>query len=635
MTRLAGFLVAAILIFGSSTSARAVQEPPPANGIVEGIVSRIGTNEPLGKASVELRGPQNLVLTTESDGKFRFEKLRAGSYRLVVRRDGFWPAEYEQRWVDGPGQAITLGPNQNLSGAKIVLTPVGIIAGRIASRSGQPMAGARVRAMKPTIRENQRALRVVQETIANDLGEYRLSSLIPGRYYISAAVVDTPPSGVANLVVNADAAAEANPSRSTPRPVTAQPPGNGLAEDQIYAPIFFPAVADSRQALPVDIDPGVEYRAADIFVFPIHTFHVRGTVANLTLLPGAQNPANAGAEGARGAPPAAPAQNAPRGRGGAGGANQVRLAPLDPNGSTYNAQIDATTGAFDFQRVVPGLYVAYMFVSGLTVRAAQPVEVGSGDVNGVFLDVSPGIEIPVRVRFDGEPPQNLPNVSSLPITLWRDPTLMQAPSMPMTNNPAPAIRNLALGDYRVYSNPLLNPINGTEPLTRNNWPNAYIKSIRLGDVDVLNGGLHLDARMDTVTKLMTQAQEAAADPENAKPPELVLDVLIGANPGAVQGRVVNENQEGQASLMVTLFADSVHNRILRTDMYKVTSTDASGRFEVLGLPPGEYKIFAWDGIERGAWLDPLFTAGFESAGKTIRVEEGRIEAIELNPVRVR
>jgi hypothetical protein len=603
-------------------------------------VLKLGVNEPLAKASVELRGPQGALLTTEVDGKFVFANLRPGSYRVIVRRDGFWPAEYGQRWVDGPGQSIALVANQKFSGARIVMTPGGIITGRIANRGGQPASGARVRAMKPTIRENQRSLRIIQETIANDLGEYRLSGLIPGRYYISAAVVDPPASGVATLVLNPDAAAgDQSASRSAPRPVTARPPGNGLAEDEIYAPIFFPATADSRDALPVDVDPGAEYRAADIFVYPIHTFHVRGNVANLNALPGAQTPAaGGGARGEQPAPPQNPGGQGRGGRGGAGAANTVRLAPLDPNGSTYTAQIDMATAAFDFQKVVPGNYVAYMFVSGLTVRAASIVEVLSGDVSGVFLDVAPGVDIPVHLSFDGEPPQGLPNVSNLNVTLWRDPTLISAPSIPMTNDGGaePALRNLAMGNYRIYANPLLPPLtNGTEPLTRTNWPNAYIKSIRLGDVDVLNGGLRLDRSMETVVRLINQAQETGAAPSGAKLPELALEVVVGANPGSVRGRVVNENGEEIPSLTVTLFAEALSTRIVRTDMYKVTSTDGKGRFEIQGLPPGDYKIFAWEGIERGAWLDATFTAPFETLGKVIHVEEGKIENVELSAVRTK
>ncbi|HEX4999392.1 MAG TPA: carboxypeptidase-like regulatory domain-containing protein [Terriglobia bacterium] len=635
MRRIAGFIVIALLTCALSSAAGG-QEPALAKGSLAGVVIRVGSNEPVAKAIVELRGPQGLTYNTGEDGRFAFPNLTPGSYRVIVRRDGFWPAEYGQRWVDGPGQAIPLASGQTRSGLSVVLTPGGAIVGRVSNRAGQPVAGARVRAMKPTIRENQRGLRVIKETLADDLGEYRLGELIPGRYYISVAVVDGTASGAAALVRDPDApAGDQNPSRSAPRQVTARPPGNGLAPDETFSPIFFPATADSRDALPVDVDPGIEYRAADIFVYPIRAYHVQGVVLNLSALPGAQDLA---AAGARGAAPAVPQFGAGRGGlgFGGGGLNVVRLAPLDPNGPTYATQVDTMTGAFDFPKVVPGSYVAYMFVSGLTVRASRTVDVLGGDVSGVFMDVSPGIEIPVRLQFDGEPPKGLPDVSNLNVALWRDPTLMNAPSIPLTPGEFPAIENLALGDYRVYVNPLLPPLNGTEPPTRNNWPNAYIKSIRLGDDDVLNGGLHLDGNSENVTRLLRQAQDAAAvSGAEAKPPELALEILVGANPGVIEGHVVNENREPVASVTVTLFADTVHNRILRTDMYRVTSTDASGRFEVTGLPPGEYKVFAWDGIERGAWLDPSYTETFESKGQSIHVEEGSAMTVDLSVIRVR
>src|SRR5215831_14061979 len=170
-----------------------------ATGQFEGVILRLGTGEPVSKANIELRGgPQTLLTSTESDGKFYFPNLAPGDYHIVARRDGYWPAEYGQRWVDGPGQPITLQAGHKISGIQIQMTPGGVITGRITNRFGQPMAGARVRAMKPWVQENQRVLRVVQEVVANDLGEYRLIWLLPGRYYISATFVNAPNG--ANLV---------------------------------------------------------------------------------------------------------------------------------------------------------------------------------------------------------------------------------------------------------------------------------------------------------------------------------------------------------------------------------------------------------------------------------------------------
>ncbi len=61
----------------------------------------------------------------------------------------------------------------------------------------------------------------------------------------------------------------------------------------------------------------------------------------------------------------------------------------------------------------------------------------------------------------------------------------------------------------------------------------YVKSVRLGDADVLNGGLHLDGR-----------------------PDAPLDIVIGTTPGSVEGVVVNQNREPVPNVTVSLLPDS-------------------------------------------------------------------------------
>jgi hypothetical protein len=184
-------------------------------------------------------------------------------------------------------------------------------------------------------------------------------------------------------------------------------------------------------------------------------------------------------------------------------------------------------------------------------------------------------------------------------------------------------------------NPLLPSLNGVEPPTRDNWPNAYGKSIRVGEDDVLNGGLHVNERAEIVTLLRAIAANPPEPPSGTSRNNPALEIVVGANPGAIEGRVLNENMEPVPSVTVTLFAESPTLRILRTDMYRVTSTDAAGKFQAQGLPPGEYKVFAWEGVERGAWIDPIYTLPFEGLGKTAHVIEGGKEQVEVTVVRTK
>lgn len=594
MTGMLGLLCAAIVL-----SVRPAPSQTAPSASIDGIILKFGTNEPLSKATVELQGGAPLTTTTEADGRFYFPDIPPGQYRLQVRRDGYWAAEYGQRWLDGPGQPITLNPGARAQNLSIPMTQAGVISGRITNAYGQPLAGARVRAMKPWVQENQYSLRVVQEVVANDIGDYRLIWLKPGTYYLSATFVDFPAG--ANLTINPDAPIQdPNISRSAGRPVTTRPVGSGIAEDEVYAAVYYPTTPDSQRALPINLEAGVDYRGADIRVSPTRTYHVRGVVTNPP--PPQTAPGRAGgAAPARGG--AAPQGGPPAPGGGRG--TPVRLTPVMPNGTVYSANADGSTGQFDFPKVLPGGYVAYLFIDGMTIRA--PVEVRSGDVDGVFLPVSTGVEIPVNFSLAGEPPPNLPDLTGLRATLWRDPTLINAPAMPAQAGGSALLHNIAPGDYRVYVPPILAPLTGNNPVNQPPaWRGAYVRSIRLGAEDVLSGGLHFNRQ-----------------------PEEPLEIVIGVNPAVIEGQVLDDRGAPVPSVLVTLLAEEPGTRIYRTDMYKVVATDTAGRFRVEGVPPGSYKVFAWGGVERGAWMDVNFVRPYESQGVSMKVEEGTGYRVDL------
>jgi len=576
---------------------------------LEGTAVIQSSGQPLSKVYIDLRGSTWVSTTTEEDGKFYFPNVQPGQYHLYARREGYALAEYGQRWTGGPGQLITLAAGQPVTNVQVGLALTAVISGRISDLNGNPVTGARVRAMKTSIQENRRTLRVFQEAITNELGEYRLFWMAPGRYYVSAVVQ---PWQVNNQVVNNPSApvgdttnAGLSTSRSVSRPETTKPTGTGAADDEIYIPIYFPRSIDGEQGAPIDLLPGMEFRNVDISVAPVRTYHVRGTLTNLP------TPA-APPQGGGGTPPLPPAPGggfggrAGPGGGGAGGpAIQVRLTPNNWFGSVYNAAANATTGEFEFPKVVTGGYTLYTFIDGTTTR--MPVEVRNGDIEGIAMPLATGMDLPVKITLDGEPPKNLPDISTLYVMLYRDPTLIGAPAMrPPPGGAAPTIPNLSPGDYRIYVPNLLNPINGTDPLTPPaQWQSAYVKSIRLGDVEVLNGGLHYEPK-----------------------PDQLLDVVIGTNPGTLEGRVLNDQQQAIASAAVVLFAESPAARITRTDMFRVSSTDRAGKFQIKGLPPGDYKVFAWEGLDKDAWLDPDFVRN-ESRGQLVHIEEGKTQGVDV------
>lgn len=136
-----------------------------------------------------------------------------------------------------------------------------------------------------------------------------------------------------------------------------------------------------------------------------------------------------------------------------------------------------------------------------------------------------------------------------------------------------------------------------------------MKSIRLGDADVLSNGLHIDD-------------------QEQKP----LEILIGTNPGAIEGRAVDSKQQPVAAAAVALIPESPLR--FRID-HKFTYTDSSGRFQLQGLAPGDYKMFVWEDIEKGAWQDTDLMRTYESLGKLVHVVEGQTATTNVSVIPAR
>jgi hypothetical protein len=132
----------------------------------------------------------------------------------------------------------------------------------------------------------------------------------------------------------------------------------------------------------------------------------------------------------------------------------------------------------------------------------------------------------------------------------------------------------------------------------------YVKSIRLGKADVLEDGV-----------------------EFPKKPEDSLEVVVSGKAAAIHGSVTDAG----AGVTVVLVPRGEKRRA-RPEFYRTALTDPRGRFTLAGLPPGEYKLFAWEDVENGAWMDPDFLKPLEAQGKPVTLREGAVEDLELKAI---
>jgi hypothetical protein len=70
----------------------------------------------------------------------------------------------------------------------------------------------------------------------------------------------------------------------------------------------------------------------------------------------------------------------------------------------------------------------------------------------------------------------------------------------------------------------------------------------------------------------------------------------------------------------------------RSDLYKTAVTDQNGRFSMMGITPGDYKLFGWNGLEPYRFMDPDFISKFESDGTPVHVDESSAQAIQVRMI---
>lgn len=191
-----GGALAASVAPPSAASRSAPAEPAPAlplatvipTGSISGTVVSSADRTPLARARVLLTSAalaEPRVALSGTDGTYRFPHLPAGSFSLSATRSGYVPQEYGERRF-APSAPVTLGDGQQLAGIDFAMAPAGVIAGRVLDEDGQPFSGATVDALVSRTEAGAPTLVPIARAQSDDRGEFRLTGLAAGQYYVSA-----------------------------------------------------------------------------------------------------------------------------------------------------------------------------------------------------------------------------------------------------------------------------------------------------------------------------------------------------------------------------------------------------------------------------------------------------------------
>jgi protocatechuate 3,4-dioxygenase beta subunit len=324
---------------------------------VAGKVVRQGTDEPLRKARVVLfleghKGENDLDAVTGADGKFVFDSVAPGAYELQVNHDGYVTKSYGEEGHDDA--ILTLAAGQKLEDLIFRLQKCAVITGRVVDEDGDPVFGINVEVGQNKKHRGKWKPQLGGEAETNDLGEYRVFNLQPGKYLICAA----PP-----IVPEAVARAEA--SAASPKP---QSPSS-------YVTTCYPGTQNMDRASEIDVKSGDEISGMDITLVRNRTYRIRGTITDLS--------GNSDA-----------------------GDYAVAVRSVERLGNRISssfARIDPKDRSFELSGLAPGIYeVMGIKFDAEADRGIARVEIIDADIDSVKIVMSLGTELRGQVAMDGK-----------------------------------------------------------------------------------------------------------------------------------------------------------------------------------------------------------------------------------------
>jgi protocatechuate 3,4-dioxygenase beta subunit len=534
-----------------------------AGSSIEGIVVEQGTNNTLARVTLDLRALDNPEVRypglTTAEGKFSFRSVLPGRYSLMAARVGYLHGQYGQRGPNGVPAVLEIRAGQNVRDIRLSMIPNAAISGRVYDDKGEPAVNAQMHAWRISYGEGWRKPVPVTSVVTNDLGEYRLFGLPPGQYYVSAQ--PDPRSFVrspAYVSLAPPLPGMVVMSNNTGGSGGSADPANMLLAGADFAPIYYGGAANEFAATPITLHAGDDLRGMDIPLRRVPMTPLTGTILDSLT----REPVRA----------------------------TVTVTPLAPNVSvTSLTTINVTggvlsvtasrptmsTGQFRTEPLPQGSYLitAIADLQGRRLAGQAIADSRNPDPSGVRITVAPAFEITGQIVFQGMTAAPNLKIGLMNITSQS----LDVAAVPVASDGSFVLRGVPPGRYRVQLS----------------LSTGYVKSIRIAGSDALSDGLQLDRQ-----------------------PEGRIDILVSNDSGKVNGAVTTIDQQPLPGVIAVLVPDQRQ----RFDLYQSTMADARGQYRFENVPPGGYKLFAWEDVEKNAWLDPAFLNLYEDRGAAVALE---------------
>jgi hypothetical protein len=344
--------------------------------------------------------------------------------------------------------------------------------------------------------------------------------------------------------------------------------GRPPAVTETYQTSFFPGELDASAAAPVQIDSGREVTGIDIKLQSAPTFCVRGRINGLNVAEYNGEPAS----------------------------RRLSMGIYRAS-SLFEDWLDQQLtrkpdGTFEFCGVPSGSYnirIASMssgFTPSMAIAALgeNAVQVNGHDVNDMVIEVAAPRELKPSVRLEGV---DHPDLSSVTLELSSDDSSGASASA----DEGFVFPKIALASYQIR--------------VRSRASSRYfVKSVRAGSMEF--PGATLDLRRSG---------------------EAPVTITLSNKGAAIHGRLKTDSPDPTGAT-VTLIPD-VLDPEQRERETSETTADQNGVFSIDNIPPGDYRLFAWQNLPEDVWQDPDFWSAMKDKGVSVKLSESEKKSIDL------
>ena len=358
--------------------------------------------------------------------------------------------------------------------------------------------------------------------------------------------------------------------------LSAEPDGywekrNRVASATQLQTTWYPSALDASSATPLVLLPGQELTGVEIRLRRNNVYRIRGKVSGLQGVPALPGPKMFMAP-------------------------QLAVWPAPEEGGNTRQGVLKQDGSFEIDGVAPGTWpirVTEGAIPAVVTLGAVAVQVDDHDVEGVSLTVQAPHLLKGVVRMDGAG-EALPAGLSFSLDSSDELAAWQETASPGKDGSF-AFENVPAGRHRVH-------VRGGSSST------YYVKRLRYGAIESSDAEFSRAAEGDT------------------------LEVILSARGARVSGAVRRNDAAGSVTApapQVVLLPDSADAGLRRYDTH-AGALDQSGAFVVKEpVRPGEYTLYAFEGVPEGAWTDAEFMKEMDGKGIRIKVAEGDAKTVEV------